>query len=585
MDEKQLKEFFEKYSIRIKSEKEEPNFKLYSLEECPFCEGAHKDGAYIIHNNNGVVVAKCHHNSCKEASWAKLYELKTGTKLKKPSKSTEKRESMSFIDVIDKAVAEDKLEVFLDNFGNLIARVVTIDDKIKTAVPVRSYDFKIHLQRFMCEYAGFVLDGRNYTAALDYVAVLAYTNNKRIQTYKRIYNDGNKIVYELDKDENLTVVITKDKVEVTNEEQIFFQHSKYYKNQVMPDFDKVKDGDYKLLLRLIKKHFNIRGNKDVALFSIYLVSSFLGTTINHPILSISGAKGSGKSSAISRFCQLVDPKFIGLGNIPKKEDDICLRISENYVNAFDNLSFISKNISDLFCRCVTGGTNTRRTLYENTDETTFDLKSIVVLNGIEVLISESDLLDRAILFHLERFESGDIKTEEQMNKEFKEDIPTILALCFSVLQLALKDNIPVDTSEMTRMADFYQWSVRIGRTLGYEDDYIKSILKSNQEVVNVQALSENPLAQTLLIYMEYVETRECTVTDLLKTLKKIATEQQIDNSLLPKQPNVLSRRLNQIRSNLESQGIFYEINNKGYSKVITIRNQNARRVPIDMASK
>lgn len=581
MDEKQLLGFFDEYDIAIKGKKEYPNFTLYNLDECPFCNGAHKDGAYIIHNNKGTIVAKCHHDSCKEVSWSKLYELKTGKKLKpKKSKDKDKRESTdSIVDIINQISESGLLEIFLDNYGNMVARIISMDDSVMKAMPVKSYEFKIHLQRLIYENTHAVLDRRAYETVLDYIGILAYKNSKRITVYKRICYEDDKIIYEIDKDKNIKVLITKDDISVTDEADVFFHHSKYYANQVMPDFQAIDNKDYKMLLKLIRKHFNIKGN-DVALFTIYLVSSFLGNAINHPIMSISGQKGSGKSSAIKKFCQIVDPKNIGLGNIPKTEDDISLRISENYVNAFDNLSFINKSISDLFCKCVTGGTNVRRTLYENTDETTFDLKSIVVLNGIEVLISESDLLDRSLFFHLERLSSDKLKTEAELDKEFLTDMPKILALCFSVLQLAMTDEEPVDKSEMMRMADFFEWAIRIGRVLGYEDKYVINLLHKNRDIMIEQSLSENPLAQLILIYMEYSEERVHTVTELLKILKKLAVEQQIDTKLLPKQPNILSRKINKIKSDLQSVGITYEIKNNGYSKVITIKNANPKHVPV-----
>lgn len=585
MDDNSLKHFLDEHSMIIKSKKEYPNFVLYNLEECPFCNGAHKDGAYIIHNNNGSIVAKCHHNSCKDASWSKLYEIKTGKRYKaNTSKSKEKKEKLEKVtDIINHICESEALEVFRDNYGNVIARIKAMDDSIMKVIPVKSYEFKIHFQRLIYDTVNNILDRRDYDLALDYLGVIAYKNSKQVRVYKRIFNDNERIIYELDKDRNISVMITREGISITNEVDVFFHHSKYYANQVEPDFDSIENESYKELLKLIRKHFNLKGD-EVVLFAIYLVSSFLGTAINHPIMSISGQKGAGKSGAISRFCQLVDPKSIGLGNVPKSEDDISLRISENYVNAFDNLSFLNKATSDLFCKCVTGGANTRRTLYENNDETTFDLKSIVVLNGIEVIISEADLLDRTIFFHLERLTSDVIKTEAELDKAFMKDKPKILALCFSIVQLALKDQIPVDKSAMMRMADFYEWAIKIGRVLEYDDKDVIKLLQKNQEVVNEQALSENPLAQVLLIYMEYSEQKVSTVTELLKTLKKLAVEQQIDVKLLPKQPNVLSRKLNKIRSNLQSKGITYEIKNKGYSKVITIVNNHPKHVPIKIES-
>lgn len=57
---------------------------LFNLAECPFCDGAHKDGAYIIWCDSHIV-AKCHHSSCSDASFAKLYKLKTGKELLRES--------------------------------------------------------------------------------------------------------------------------------------------------------------------------------------------------------------------------------------------------------------------------------------------------------------------------------------------------------------------------------------------------------------------------------------------------------------------------------------------------------------------
>ena len=581
MTKQELEVFLEKYSIKVKNQKEHPNFVLYNLDECPFCNGAHKDGAYVMCFHNGTVIAKCHHETCKEASWAKLYENLTGKKLasKKDNNKDKKGTSESVIDAINQMVDEGLLELFLDNYQNLVARVISIDRTIMKTMPVKSYTFKIHFQQLIYEKINNVLDKRSLETVYDYLGVLAYKNEKRINVYKRIYYSNDKIIYELDKDKNLTVVISKEGINVTDEEDVFFHHSKYYANQVIPKLESIDNVEHKTLLKLIKKHFNLKGD-DCLLFAIYLVSSFLGKGICHPIMSISGQKGSGKSSAIRKFCRLVDPKSIDLGNIPKNEDDLSLKISENYVNSFDNLSYISKSISDLFCKCVTGGTNVRRTLYENSDETTFDLKSIVVLNGIDVIISESDLLDRTVFFHLERLGSDELRTEAELDGEFEKDIPVILALCFSILQLAMTDDVPVDKSAMIRLADFYEWSIRIGRALGYKDETIIKLLQKNQDLVNEQALAENPLAQILLVYMEYVEERTHSVSELLKILKKLALEQQIDVKLLPKQPNVLSRKLNQIKSNLERVGLTYKIESKEHNKEITLINARPKRVPI-----
>ena len=74
-----------------------------------------------------------------------------------------------------------------------------------------------------------------------------------------------------------------------------------------------------------------------------------------------------------------------------------------------------------------------------------------------------------------------------------------------------------------------------------------------------------------------------TVSELLKIIKRIASELQIDLALLPKDPAALSRKINKLKSNLEDEGITYEIKNKGYAKVITIKNAKPRHEPINFS--
>lgn len=578
MKKSELLDFMQTYDIEYTYEKELPNGVLFPLKQCPFCDGRHTNGAYIIYNPKGYVIAKCHHESCKNVSFSQLYEAKTGKTYITDNKSGV--DGSSEYKHIDKLIEDGLLELFYDEFGNPTARVQSVDKKSMICMPLYSGKLRVHIQFLLYERTGEMRSKQDYEPIKDYLLIQTYKQNTKRILHKRICNLGDKIIYELDKDSNVCVVVTKDEITISDEEKVYFYHSKYCSNQVMPVFDKTDDS--KLLITLLNKHFNFTNNDTTALFAIYLVSCFLGTGINHPLMSISGSKGSGKSSAIRRFCDLVDPKLIGLGNIPKNENDLCLKVSQSYVTDFDNLSYLNKDISNLLCRCVTGGCESRRTLYENMDETIFNLKSIIVMNGIDVVIKESDLIDRTVFFNLKRLEAGQLKTEVELNEEFEKDKPVILGLCFAILQRAMNDTEPIDRSQMLRMADFFEWAIKIGRAIGYKDEYIVRILKKNQKQAVYQSLEENPVAYVLLNYMEYHDERVHTVSDLLSVLKKVAGELQVDQSYLPKKPNVLSRKLNEIENDLKEEGISFEVKNKGYGKVITIKNSKAKRVPIEI---
>ena len=587
MNIEELKNFLDKYNITYKG-KENAKGSLFELEECPFCDKTHSDKAIIIHyKDNGNVVGKCPNTKCSSESFSKLYSKLTGKNCQVKKKSKDKKKVNALeddIELIDQLVEGGNLDIKLDKYGNTLLRVDTLDGKAKRTISLTDDSLEMYLQNIALQKRDYFFDKDRYDHMITYINILAHQKNDVVPVYNRIYNDGIKIIYELDPATNMCVVIEKDSelISITDDVNVFFHHSQYYRSQIEPDMDYLNE--YKQLPKLIKKHFNLTHRDDVMLFSIYLVSCFLGTYINHPLLAISGQKGSGKSSFIKKFCDLVDPKHIELGSVPRNREDLSLKISESYVTEFDNMSYLNKDISDMLCRAVTGGVDTRRTLYMDKQQTVFDLKSVVVMDGIQFVIKEDDLLDRTISLTLSRFKSDELKTEEELRHEFEEDKPKILMCCFLILSLALDDEESVDRSKTTRMADFYVWAVKIGKAMGYKEERIVNVLEKNRKEANYETLMNDVTAQALLNYMEYKDKVEMTVTSLHKDLKAVAEELCLDLSCFPKQPNTLSRKLNSIQSNLEEEGINYLIKNKGYAKEITITNAKPKHEPITIGT-
>ena len=67
-----------------------------------------------------------------------------------------------------------------------------------------------------------------------------------------------------------------------------------------------------------------------------------------------------------------------------------------------------------------------------------------------------------------------------------------------------------------------------------------------------------------------------TATELLKKLNDVAEYEEIDTKsfLWVKQLNQLSRRINEVKSNLELMGLRIEIKNTGGSRQIKIEKEN-----------
>ena len=101
------------------------------------------------------------------------------------------------------------------------------------------------------------------------------------------------------------------------------------------------------------------------------------------------------------------------------------------------------------------------------------------------------------------------------------------------------------------MADWHELCLRIGRAIHLEEWQVNRILSKNQQYGNEQILSDNMTAFCLIELMRNRTEYKGSVTQFRKDLIRIADENGISESLLPKTPNRVSRELNQTKSNLE----------------------------------
>ena len=98
---------------------------------------------------------------------------------------------------------------------------------------------------------------------------------------------------------------------------------------------------------------------------------------------------------------------------------------------------------------------------------------------------------------------------------------------------------------------------------------------NNQNDSNYEAIQSNPVGEAIIKFMESNRKWDGTSTELLKELIKVAEEENINvsSSGWPKAANSLSRRLNEIKSNLQDIGISIQIV-KGKERKIIISKQD-----------
>ena len=437
------------------------------------------------------------------------------------------------------------------------------------AFPLYENDFRKALKKIYYTRFGEVLSVQDVQSAVEIIEIIGTDTTEEVEVCKRVFNNGFQYAYELNREEGTAVWIEHGEVSVEKTSGIIFRHAANYANQIEPNL-RVQPSK---LLNYMRKHFNLSSDREVKLLTLYLVTSLWGLRINHPILVLTGEKGSSKSSSFKKLEELIDPKSSELGSgIPRGSDGLEVRLYNGYFVTFDNLSSLNRKISDILAVAVTGGSFSKRALYRNADEIVLDLKAVVAVNGVSLVAKESDLLDRSVILTLRRITPDKVLTEEELWAEFEKDRPKMLGACFNVLAAALNDTEEVRIRNKIRMADFHVACVKVGRVLGIPEEEVSDILWENQKNINQRTLDEDVVALCVIELMQGRKEYVNSMSGLLIDLLDVADSNGMPSTVIPKTANHLRSRLDKTKSNLQSEyGITYHVKNIGTFKEITIK--------------
>ena len=232
-------------------------------------------------------------------------------------------------------------------------------------------------------------------------------------------------------DDNWNILkITKEKIEIIQEQEIKFKRFRHM-HPIIFDLDaNIKDID------LIFKHIPITEESDKLLFKVYLPTLFI-EGIPTAILNVYGPQGSGKSICQKFTRSLVDPSSLKVLSLAKNLTELVQQVSHHYLPFYDNVTNISKDFSDFFCRVVTGEGFSKRELFTDDEDIIYNFKRKLAFNGINLPGEEPDFLDRCFTIHLARINKKERKTEEKLWNDFNKDQPKITGALLKCVQLTL----------------------------------------------------------------------------------------------------------------------------------------------------
>lgn len=398
-----------------------------------------------------------------------------------------------------------------------------------------------------------ILTDKDIKTAISSIDSLCFFKGKRVSIYLRIAEKNDVIYLDLCNEQRQVLEISSKGFKILDESPVLFCRT--------DDMDKIpipiytNKGDY---LKL-GNYLNINTIEDLNMIVAFIIASFR-PSMPKPLLNLTGEAGTGKSMNTRLIRKFIDPakqKDLLKKDINMKE--MPLAAASQYLIAYDNLSGISKEGSDLLCIVSTGGVMTQRRLYSDSDEIIVDLKKVVILNGIDEISKRQDLVSRTIFIETPKLKQAEKKTENDIWTSFNKDYPYILGSIVNAISVGLM-NKGKDKSSYSRMIDFGRFIADCSKALNWEDGYWQTIYSDNQLAGVEQSINSDPFALAVVEMMERLEsdklaTWKGTSSELLKTLAdNLPTEDTTYNSAWPKY-NQVKGRLRRIAPLMGTKGI------------------------------
>lgn len=472
---------------------------------------------------------------------------------------------------------KDQLHELLDNQTDLINLFLNDRQDPWATIIVKSHkenwscsssQFKWWLTNLYYEKFGKAPNTETINSAIALLSARARFGGVQYKTYNRVAKVGDVVWYDLASSDWRSVKITSQGWEVTSNPSVIFQRHSHQQQQMDP----ISGGDVKQVLQFI----NTTDPQLQVLLLVYLVACFI-PGFPHPILNVYGSQGSAKTMLGRLFRKLIDPSSTEVLTIPKDIPGLVQMLDHNWFCLFDNLSRCSADVSDQLCKAVTGDGFSKRQHYTNDEDYIYTFQRPLGMNGINLVATKPDLLERSILCQLERIPPEQRKTEEELWNEFDKQKAHILGAVFDAVSKSIGNYESLKISNLPRMADFTKWGCAIAEALGFSkqeflDAYLVNIDSQNEEVLN-----SSLLGTAIRKLMEDKPIWTGTTTLLQKELEKIADLEGINTHSdwdWPKSANAFSRKLNELKTTLATDGIYIDREHTGSSRIIRIRKQS-----------
>jgi hypothetical protein len=325
--------------------------------------------------------------------------------------------------------------------------------------------------------------------------------------------------------------------------------------------------------------FGFRESDGSYLLLAFIIKALIPNSGANPILIIEGMQGSGKTTKTQMIKRLIDPSSPDLLGTPKNEESILASAVSSYLLVYDNLSWISSDNADVFCRLSTGGGLVKRKLYTDDDEINYDVSRPVIFNGIEELSERADFLDRALVLHATTIPSKDRKSEADIWNEYERIQPQLLGGLYSLVSQVLERLPGVRTSNLPRMTEFARVGLALDMVLGKPSNHFVTLL----DTIDTEKVQNLFFSDSFCVRLQSRLNRDGE--ELIGTAEELRNKicgrlgvDDLSSRHLPSSPRAFKAKLERCRHVLSKNGItFGELDRTATSRRMFIRD--SKQIP------
>lgn len=339
------------------------------------------------------------------------------------------------------------------------------------------------------------------------------------------------------------VEVTKDGWRVVDHAPVYFVRRKEMNSLPYPKEGGDLNGYFEL--------FNLAQHDHRILALSWLVAALLCQK-GFPPLFLSGAQGSGKTTATRGQRRLIDPHKADVRSAPRSEHDVFIAATTGRVIAFENLSTISQDLSDTFCRVATGAAHATRQLYTDGEEFVLEACNPIIINAITELVTRPDLAQRSIQISLPAIQSR--RTEAEIWKAFEEQHALWLGALLDIVARVLATPEP-ETSRNWRMADFAAIGHRMEVAMGWDTGTFAAAYNASSDDLARGAMESSPLLEPMTRMLNVEGDVTLTVGKMMEKIRVYADPGERN---FPKSAKAFENEMRRLQHDLHRVGIRYQ---------------------------